>query len=227
MMVVGPFRPRKVWTAARVDNLAGETLTTLTKLGQAFERRQVQVGDDVVAWGQYLDANHFSASQWGFYGTSAALQTLAVRARARGEAPSRESLIARALLLPQDREPDDGLFAEKAEKQDFENVIKLAFVADALHLDHEESVPDDATPPLVDDLIDLAVSGERWSTRLPGDPDRESKDQDFATALIVSVLRRYERFRDTTLWVRSRTWLANRVLQDGSFREQRTLVALT
>lgn len=227
--VVARLLAKRIWTPSRTDCLVGDTLTTLTKLGRAFDTKEVPLENGGVAWGQYLDENHFSRKQWGFYGTSAALQTLAVRARSRGTLPSEDSEIRRAVELPLDQATSDPVFESKrrAGKEDFRNVIKLAFIADALALDDEESVPAAATPPLVKDLMDLAVSGERWSTRLPDDDDRFTKDQDFPTAFIVSVLRRYDKFRRSPLWERSRLWLANRVLQDGAFREQKTLLALT
>lgn len=116
---------RPIWTASRIYDLAGETLTTLTKIAQAFDAHKVTLNDGKVAWGQYLDGNHFSRSQWGFYGLSSALQTLALRARSGGDAPSSDSLISSALPLPEDRATTDPVFAEKRAKDDFENVVKL------------------------------------------------------------------------------------------------------
>jgi hypothetical protein len=221
---------KRIWTPGRIDRLVGDTLTTLTQLGGVFEQRQVTVragSTTGVAWGQYLDDNHFSDEQWGFYGTSAGLQTLAMRARRIGRRPSADPDVARVLSLPRDRSAADPIFDDKRDRKDFDSVIKLAFIADALELDEEESVPEASTPLLVSELIGLAVDDECWTTRLSSDAEGKKKDRDFPTAFLVSVLRRYENFRDRTLCDRSRRWLATRVRNDGGFREQTTLLALT
>jgi hypothetical protein len=211
---------RTIWTGSRIDRLAGESLTILTRICQAFESRTVPLSDGRIAWGQYLDDAHFSASQWGIFGTSAALQTLAMGAASSGNVPSGEPLISAALPLPNDRDTTDPAFNEKRTpaKNDFENVVKLAFIADGLALDSPTNVLDGSTPLIVDQLISMAIADQRWSSRLPVDPHQSSKDQDFPTTLLISVLRRFERFRQHPMWDRSRHWLANRILQDGSFR---------
>jgi hypothetical protein len=199
----------------------------MQRLWQKFETTSVDVPGDGIAWGQYLDEEHFSPDQWGFYGTTAALQTLALSARRRNVDPYGESTIARAISLPETRTTQDEIFTEKRAKGDFDSVVKLTFIADALKLDAADSVALAETPALVRELMDMAVSGRWWSTRPQDDPARFNRDRDFPTAFVVAVLRRYEVFRRDPLWRASRNWLASRVLDDSSFREQTTLLALT
>jgi hypothetical protein len=222
---------KRPWSKRRLDQLAGETLTTLTKLTGRFTGHYYRFkSGGEIAWGQYLDDAHYSKEQWGFYGTSSAIQTFAIRARQLGRRPSEDSDIRRAVALPRDHTTTDPRFKSKRrppQKDDFENIIKLAFIADALDVDNEHNVPAISTAPLIRELMRRAIDHQRWCTRPSSDPDYGDKDLDFPSALIVSVLRRYEAFRACTkLSKASRQWLAERVT-DASFREQTTLLALT
>lgn len=230
MKIVSSSKPRasRLWATHSIEDLAARSLTALTKIIEAFERRTVRVGDRV-AWGQYLDEAHFSESQWGFYGTSSGLQTVAIGARraakdARSGRPSEDAVITRVIDLPDDSSTVDDLYDEKVQKGDLRNVVKLAAIAEALFLDAGDNVPRDTTPPLVKELMGKAVNRQYWSTRV--DEKERHKERDFATAIVILALKRYQHFRDDELAERAQTWLARRILDDGSFREQTTLLAL-
>jgi hypothetical protein len=206
------------WYTGRVKRLDLEATTSITRIVDAFENTHADLGGDGIAWGQYLDQSHFSDTQWGFYGTAAGLQVAAIRARISGADPSADPLVQRVLTLPEDTAPPDPVFTDKVAKKDFDNVVKLAAIAEALDLNHRD-VPSVATPQLVSSLMDaIAGGGSFWSTRLPGDPARGERDRDFPTAFIICALRRYESFRQSPLWQNTRHWLANRVLHDEWFR---------
>jgi hypothetical protein len=215
--------PRHRWTpwySGRLRRLDLDATTAVTRIVDAFENTHVDLGSDGIAWGQYLDSSHFSDSQWGFYGTSAGLQVSAIRARLSNVDPSTDDLLQRVIALPDDADTTAPLFADKKGKGDFDNVIKLAAIAEAFDLDHDD-VPTGTTPPLVEDLLDAVAGGTPgtfWSTRLADDPARRKHDRDFPTAFVICALRRYEVFRQSELWHSTRRWLANRVLHDAWFR---------
>jgi len=88
---------------------------------------------------------------------------MAIRARraakdARSDKPSEDAVITRVIELPHDSDNVDSLYDEKAQKGDFQNVVKLPSITEALVLDAGEDVPTDATPPLVEGLLAKAMN---------------------------------------------------------------------
>lgn len=222
---------RRVWTPGRIDQLAGELITSLTIVSRLIESRGIKPRRSAgrTVWGQYLDEDHHSDQQWGFYGTCAAMQVLAaLMHRAQVEDVYVEAPLDEAIALPDNTHPLGELFRDKRaseDKNDFQNVIKLGAIAEALHLNHPADVPVELTPPLVHDLMDVTSGHPYWSTR--PEPQEHRKDRDFATAYLVLALRRYRAFRTSELWGRSRSWLAQRINDDDGFCRQTTLLALT
>jgi hypothetical protein len=209
----------EVWTPGKLDQIAGRASTSAIRIVERFEKTAITPTDvpgdaDSKAWGQYLDDEHHSDSQWGFYGTSAGIQALMMKQRVFGTDPERiNPLIMLALKqLPADISTTDSRFEHKRSKGDFENIIKLAFIADALE-PHDDDVADQP-PPVVSTILSLAVNKEFWSSRVATDKARLNKERIFPTACILLVLQRYRAARGDSVYKDARLWLAERVVQD-------------
>jgi hypothetical protein len=210
----------EIWTPGKLNEVAGRATTAAVRIvdrleAAAIDPPEAPAPDDAKAWGQYLDDEHRTADQWGFYGTSAAVQVLALKQRAMATDPEADvRLIELALKqLPADPQTTDPRFDQKRTKGDFENIIKLAFIADAL-LPGSDYVEADPPPPVIAEIIDRAVDGQFWSSRLPDDPDRRTKERAFPTAYVLLVLQRFRAARTSPAYNNARIWLAERVIQD-------------
>ena len=69
-----------IWRASQIVNIAGRALEAGAAIDSTLARRRVDL-EGAAAWGQYLDEDHYSDAQWGLLGTTAAVATLALRAR--------------------------------------------------------------------------------------------------------------------------------------------------
>lgn len=201
----------KTWTATDVESVIGKCTRAIPCLGKLLQTTSSEPAADVVAWGQYLDAEHGGNKHWGLYGTAAGAQILAGRARAAGGRASEQPQVAGALrLLPEDPDHGHGLLAQKREKDDFENVIKLAAVAEALRPD-DPAIPRSVEPAIVGRLRAAALADGGWSSRPEGAEQREVRERDLATAYVLYAWRRYEL---GTEGLAARRWLARAVLED-------------
>src|SRR4051794_14143432 len=166
------MRPR-IWWRGRVDGLAGSATESVRLIVDRLIDFKVTV-DGHYGWGQYLDREHHSGTHWGLYGTSSAVQTLGMKVRIlqSGGRPSSDRLIASALnLLPEDVEHIAEALEAKKAKGDFDNVLKVAFIIDALRPD-DRWVPQGLQPRIVQQLLARRVDEQGWSSRLPGDDTR-------------------------------------------------------
>jgi hypothetical protein len=207
----------RIWWRGRVDAVAGAATESVRLIVDQFTDSKVIVGDGF-AWGQYLDREHGSDAHWGLYGTSAAAQTLAVKVRLLESSwqPSADRLVAGALkLLPEDLEHISADLQRKKKKGDFNNVLKVAFVVDALRPDSDWTAAG-AEPPVVAQLMQLAVDDAGWSSRLPDDEARHDRDRFFPTAYTTLCLTRYQAFDESALSAGARSWLADRIVKDDA-----------
>ncbi len=205
----------KLWTTAEVEEVVGESTAALARTVHRLRTHYTEPAEDTVAWGQYLDDEHSTGEQWGLYGTAAATQVLALHFARAGEQASAQPLVAGALgLLPEDIDNGHPLLEEKRQKGDFDNVLKLAAIAEALRPDAEH-IPADVEPPIVTRLRTLALEEGGWTTRPAGSAQREVRERDLATAYVLYGFRRYE-LGDVGL--RARRWLARRVVDDAPIR---------
>src|SRR5215469_9359892 len=139
----------KIWTATDVESVIGECTRAIACLGKLLQTTSSAPAPDVIGWGQYLDAEHGGSEHWGLYGTAAGAQILSERARAAGEKPSEQQLVAGALrLLPEDADHGHALLVQKRAKDDFKNVIKLAAIAEALRPD-DLAIPRNGEPAII------------------------------------------------------------------------------
>jgi hypothetical protein len=209
----------ELWTKAKLDRIAGRASTSAIRIVDRFEEAVItppESFDEAKAWGQYLDEEHRSDQQWGFYGTSAGIQTLATKQQAFGTDTDadRVRLIPLALKqLPSDATTGDERFAQKRQKGDFENIIKLAFIADALCPGIDDVTTAD-TPAIVHEIVHRAVNEQFWSSRARSDDARFMKERIFPTAYVLLVLQRYQAARSDPTYQKARVWLAERVVHD-------------
>jgi len=188
----------------------GECTRAIARIESLIKTTSGKPADDVVTWGQYLDSEHGTNQQWGLYGTAAGTQILSLRARAGGQRASDQPQVAGALrLLPEDPDHGHELLQQKRERHDFDKVLKLAAIAEALRPDSGEIAIDDE-PAIVRRLRDQALPDGGWTTRPPGTEQREVRERDLATAYILHAWRRYQLGEEG---LAARRWLARAVLE--------------
>lgn len=216
----------RIWIRKDIKAVAGAAQDARFSIEHRVLSRQVVVEGDAKGWGQYLDEVHGSDSQWGLLGTSAGYQVLA-RAQAEGSVVEELAQIRR--LLPDDISDFSALHPavqEKAAppKKDLENIIRLAFIAEALAADKPGTIISAPHPPLIDHIFTLARNGQSWNPR-SGQPDGKNlAGHAITTAYVLHSLRRYEddsgRFRPV------RAWLARQLLRDAKLRARPDYLAL-
>ena len=200
----------KIWTAAGVESVMGECTRAIARIENLIKTTTSEPADGVVAWGQYLDPEHGQNQQWGLYGTAAGTQIVSLKAQAGGQQPSRQPQVAGALrLLPEDPGHGHELLEEKRRKHDFDNVLKLAAIAEALRPDSGE-IAIGNEPEIVGRLRELALDDGGWTTRPHGAQQREVRERDLATAYVLYTWRRYQLGDEGRA---ARQWLARTVLE--------------
>jgi hypothetical protein len=200
----------KIWTATDVESVLGECTRAIALIDKLVQTTSSEPAEGLVAWGQYLDLEHGANQQWGLYGTAAGTQIVSLRARAAGHRPSAQAQVAGALrLLPEDLDHGHELLKQKRDKDDFDNVLKLAAIAEALRPDSER-IPLDNEPPIVGRLREQALGDGGWTTRPQGVEQREVRERDLATAYVLHAWQRYELGEEG---LAARQWLARAVLE--------------
>lgn len=201
MNLVSALSDRLPWTAGRTGKLVLRINGALGTVGDKFAHRVVPVAGGRVAWGQYLDDHHHSDAQWGIYGTSAGIQVLALGSH---------HLLAQAVAMPDDLDNADTIYDSKRERGQFDNLIKLVFIAEGIN--PEAATVADAPPPaVIETIFARRKAGNFWSTRPEAHP---SKDVDFPTSVVLLALARYDAAIGDERYRAARRWLAERVLND-------------
>jgi hypothetical protein len=216
-------------TDGQLRELDARVGAALSSIAARLHQRTIQVTPDVVAWGQYLDERHTGA-QWGLLGTSAASQALVLTAddghpyAVRDDGVSQPTSVgrARAVLPPDRHDLDPVLMRRQIDGRELFNIVRLASIAEALHLDRETITRDD-WPPLVEEILRARGGNPWWSSESAAEhPPTPQTPNVFVTAFVVYALRRYE---DTDELLRSRIWLAEKVA-DPQIRRRLDLTAL-
>jgi hypothetical protein len=221
----------RVWLPGDIKAVAGAAQDARFSIERRVISGKVCVDCDAIGWGQYLDEVHHSPSQWGLLGTSAGYQILARGQLEGGPVPE---LAQVRLLLPADVTDIGALHAAVQTKAappkcDLHNVIRLAFIAEALAADKPGDIIHRPHPPLVDYIFSLARQGRSWNPRSAQPGGRDYDGHAVTTAYVLHALRRYEddnpedvraalaRCQDELLaWRRrERTLVINRPLFEG------------
>jgi hypothetical protein len=208
-----------IWREGQVADLAARSLEAGAAIDTQLGKRRVDLGD-AAAWGQFVDEDHYSPDQWGLFGTSAAVRTLSLRA----DPPLDVRHIRDGVrLLPRDRNAFDPRLQKKVDKGDLQNIIRLAFVAEALEPGRDD-IPAGDRPPIVSEIVALARGEPYWSptSAVRGAPQAEGDV--FTTAYVLYALRRYE---NPIGELRAhRLWLASQLEGQRKVRVRPDLVAL-
>jgi hypothetical protein len=216
----------RLWLPGDIKAVAGAARDARFSIEKRVTDGQVAVGTNASGWGQYLDEVHSSPSQWGLLGTSAGYQVLA---RVQAEGTPVPELHRVRPLLPQDIGDIAILHPavqEKANgpKNDLQNIIRLAFIAEALAADKPGTIIPAPHPPLVAYIFSLARHQQSWNPRSAQPEGKDAPGHPTTTAYVLHALRRYEdspnRFRPV------RTWLARQYLSDATLRARPDYVAL-
>lgn len=208
-----------IWREAQITGVAGRALEAGAAIDSTLARRRIDL-DGAAAWGQYLDDYRYSDAQWGLLGTTAGIATLASRA----QPPEKNRHLREALpLIPEARTHYDHRIAEKVQKRDFENLIRLAFIAEAL-LPGRTRVPTNERPEIVKEIVAFSHGDPYWHPTSALDGARPAEGDPFTTAYVLYALRRYEdpigELRDY------RTWLGEQLETRARVRARPDLVAL-
>jgi hypothetical protein len=208
-----------IWRERQITDVAARALEAGAAIDSTLARRRIDLGG-AAAWGQYLDNDRYSGFQWGLLGTTAAAATLALRARP----PDASRHLREALpLIPEARIDYHPRIEEKVSKGDFRNMIRLAFIAEALRPGQWHVTKVDR-PGIVADMLSFSHGDSYWhpTSALAGGPPAEGDP--FTTAYVLYALRRYEdpigEFRD------HRAWLADQLETRAAVRSRADLVAL-
>lgn len=210
----------KLWTVGGVVDLAGRCVDASLRVEKSLDHGKVEVGD-ALAWGQYIDKDHHSESQWGFFGTSAAVQVFA----SNSATAHNDTRIDSALkLLPESVEDYDDRIKPKVLRGQLTDVVRLATIAEALRpRDHLVAKPQ--WPALVETILDRSRGQSFWRAEEAAEGKQATTGDPLATAFILHALRRYEHplrtgFRDY------REWLAGQLLGRGDVKARPNMVAL-
>ncbi len=208
-----------IWREGQIIDLAGRAFEAGASIDTQLGKRRIDV-EGAAAWGQFIDEDHHSTEQWGLFGTTAAVRTLSLRA----DPPLDLRHISEGLtLIPTDRSAPDPRLQSKVRKGDLQNVIRLAFIAEAL-TPGRTSVPKAERPPIVGEIFDLARGQPYWSPTSAVDGDSLSEGDVFTTSYVLYALRRYE---DPVGELRPhRLWLASQLKSRRVVRSRPDLVAL-
>ncbi len=208
-----------IWREGQIADLAARSLEAGAAIDTQLGKRRVDVGG-AAAWGQFLDEDHYSPDQWGLFGTAAAVRALSLRA----DPPLDLRHIRDGLrLLPRDRAKFDSALQPKVNKGDLQNVIRLAFVAEALEPERD-SVPTADRPPIVSEIFDLARDEPFWAPTSAVAGAAQADGDVFSTAYVLYALRRYE--QPIGELRAHRLWLATQLRTQRKVRTRPDLVAL-
>lgn len=220
----------RIWLPRDVKAAAATAVDARFSIERRVYDRRLTVGHEAeaeaVGWGQFLDTVHHSETQWGLLGTSAGYQVLA-RAQLDGTPDLDLEPVRR--LLPEDVRDADALHpavqAKAAEpKCDLQNIIRLAFVAEALAAGKPGTIVQAPHPPIIEHILALARHGRCWNPRSAQPGGRDLDGHAVTTAYVLHALRRYE--DDHTRYRPIRAWLARQLLNDALLRARPDYVAL-
>ena len=171
-----------------------------------------------IAWGQFLDRDHHSGTHWGRFGTTAAVQVLAMDLHWQQNESFRKSVMSvhPLMLLAPHVLPEDHLkkqLPDELKQEDFQDPMKVAFLVDALEPDSCEEANNEDMPKVVDWLLEMAVDPDGWSTRPEDDEDRSEKDRLLITAYALWTLRRFPKAQMDHRIDGAASWLANELIE--------------
>lgn len=208
-----------IWREGQITDLAAHAFEAGALIDTRLGARRVDVGG-AAAWGQFIDDDHHSPHQWGLFGTTAAVRTLSLRASpVEANRHIREALP----LIPRSRDEYDPRLQPKVDKGDFQNIIRLVFIAEALEPGRTQ-IPAADRPPIVEDILACTRGEPHWNPTSAVEGAPQADGDVFTTAYVLLALRRYE---EPVGELRPhRTWLAQQLLAHSAVRARPDLTAL-
>lgn len=215
------------WRAGSIEALDGQIALCRKPVRRRVKEKKVDVVVEGqkrgIAWGQFLDRDHHSGTHWGRFGTTAAVQVLAMDLHwERNESFRKDVMnvdpvmyLARGVLISDHIDPE---LPKELKPEDLDDPMKVAFLVDALNPDGCDEVSNDDPPVIVKRLLEMKVDRDGWSTRPEDDEDRFEKDRLLITAYALWALRRHPKAQMDSEIGGAATWLANELIEG-----QRTL----
>jgi len=210
------------WREGHLRDLDEAVAASMRSIASRVELRSINVNQDTVAWGQYLD-ERFTGQQWGLFGTSAASQILALCDPADDVYTRHGKLGKTREILFEDRAQVSPLLQAQKDRGELGNIIRLASVAEALDLNRPDTIPRADWPPLVKTIVELRGTNPWWSSESASlNGSVQTAGSPFVTAFVVHALRRYECDR---IFDDARRWLVPH-LGDAAIKRRLDITAL-
>lgn len=211
------------WRAGVIAALDGQAGLCRKPIRRRIKEKRVDVVVEGrkwgIAWGQFLDRDHHSGTHWGRFGTTAAVQVLAMDLHWHRDESARKDVmnvdplmyLAHGVLVDGHSGPD---FDDELKPDDFDDPMKVAFLVDAVNPDACDVVDSGTPPAIVERLLVMALDNtEGWSTRPEDDEDRLEKDRLLITAYALWALRRHPKAQLDRRIAGAAGWLANELLE--------------
>lgn len=217
-MTLDAFR----WRASAIQALDGQVAMCRKPIRRRVKEKNVDVFVNEqkcgIAWGQFLDRDHHSGTHWGRFGTTAAVQVLAMDLHwQRNESFRKDVMAVHPLMFLADgvlpEGSDDEELPEELKPDDLDDPMKLAFLVDALEPDSCDEISNDEPPAIVNKLLEMSVDSDGWSTRPEDDEDRNEKDRLLITAYALWALRRLPKAQMDSRIEGAAGWLANELIE--------------
>jgi hypothetical protein len=197
-----------IWSRRQLAALAKQSATSLRRIEDLIAK-QVSTVNGKEVWGQFLDQAH-AENQYGIYGTSAAVQILALG----GTGPENGTVKSAMAALQNVIENQSAIFPAV----DLENSFKVAYLLDAIN---PSSAEVESLGPLESRLVGDIAGSDGW-----GYHRKDHIPRVLPTAQILLALSRSRAFRNSDAAIRVVSWLSQRVGDDQSLGPVPNAVAL-
>ena len=211
------------WRAGAIAGLDGQSALCRKPIRRRVREKRVDVVVDDrkhgIAWGQFLDREHHSGTHWGRYGTTSAVQVLAMDLHWERDESARKDVmsvdplmyLAPGVLVDDHIDPD---LHKDLKPEDLDDPMKVAFLVDSVSPDACDEVDSGNPPAIVEHLLGMALDNtDGWSTRPEDDEDRLEKDRLLITAYALWALRRHPKAQLDSRIAGAAGWLANELLE--------------
>ncbi|MDG4821913.1 hypothetical protein O7635_08610 [Asanoa sp. WMMD1127] len=201
-------------TARHVNRLAQQARESRYRIGELVQATALNIGD-AVAWGQFLDDSR-QVSQFGFYGTSAAIEILTIA----GMAPDN-----RLIRQAWGGVPDASSPTSKSPAYDLADLgitFKLAALVDAEYAGRQS----DNLRPFERLLKSKIIDGRGWGYYYYDDDDRDTSPKFLATAQAMYSLRHSRIFKTSADAEHVTAWICRELSEDADLQPDELALAV-
>lgn len=203
-----------IQTRRGIRKLAQQASEAMSRIEGLFSRTALSI-DGMVAWGQFLDAPR-QESQFGIYGTAAAIQVLAAAG-----VPPQNRLIAHALEGLPFVEPR-GDSEKRYDSADVFLTHKAAFLLSAA----QPGSPEFTTREPIEDRILERLIDSRGSGDFAFPEGQDDVPNVLATTTTLLALARDREFRSMPQCESVLRWLCRNIINDGGLKAHEVALAL-